>query len=84
MIFPACWPNRTGWCCKAFTISNGGLLPNLRIVCISDTHGMHSELRVPDGDILIHAGDFMASGNTTKEIASFNDWLASSPTRTRS
>ena len=28
----------------------------LRIVCISDTHGLHEEAPVPDGDILIHAG----------------------------
>lgn len=35
----------------------------LRIVHISDTHGLHWEMleegRIPDGDILIHSGDFM-------------------------
>ena len=31
----------------------------LRIVCISDTHNNHRLLKtIPDGDILIHAGDF--------------------------
>jgi len=44
-------------------------------VCISDTHGQHAKLSVPDGDILIHAGDFMAFGDTPKEIADFNHWL---------
>ena len=29
----------------------------IRVVCISDTHGLYN-FPVPDGDILIHAGDF--------------------------
>ncbi|MES1908994.1 MAG: hypothetical protein MHM6MM_001815 [Cercozoa sp. M6MM] len=33
---------------------------SLRIVCISDTHKRHKEYEriIPDGDILVHAGDF--------------------------
>ncbi|CAM9987081.1 unnamed protein product [Ectocarpus sp. 4 AP-2014] len=32
----------------------------LRVVCLSDTHGKHHAMRhtIPDGDILIHCGDF--------------------------
>ena len=30
----------------------------MRIVLISDTHGLHRQLDVPNGDMLIHAGDF--------------------------
>ena len=30
----------------------------MRFVIISDTHGLHQELELPEGDILIHAGDF--------------------------
>jgi predicted phosphodiesterase len=30
----------------------------MRIVLISDTHGLHRQLEVPPGDLLIHAGDF--------------------------
>ena len=30
----------------------------MRIVLISDTHGLHRQLDVPAGDLLIHAGDF--------------------------
>jgi predicted phosphodiesterase len=44
----------------------------VRIVCISDTHGQHANLSVPDGDILIHAGDFAAFGETPIEIIDFN------------
>lgn len=34
----------------------------LKVVCISDTHGTHASVQVPDGDILIHAGDFTKVG----------------------
>jgi len=35
-----------------------------RIVALSDTHGIHDKLKypVPDGDILIHCGDFCIHG----------------------
>ena len=48
---------------------------NLRIVCLSDTHNAHDELRIPDGDILIHAGDFTGRGHWT-EVESFGKFLA--------
>jgi len=35
---------------------------DLRIVCLADTHGFHDRLAVPDGDILVHAGDVTARG----------------------
>jgi len=34
----------------------------MRLVCISDTHGDHEKLELPEGDVLIHAGDFSAHG----------------------
>ena len=46
----------------------------MKIVCISDTHGKHSQVEVPDGDILIHAGDFCNWG-TSSEVKDFNKWL---------
>jgi Icc-related predicted phosphoesterase len=54
-------------------------MSRVRIVCISDTHGQHTKLRVPDGDILIHAGDFMTFGDMPKEIVDFNQWLGERP-----
>jgi Icc-related predicted phosphoesterase len=56
-------------------------MPQVRIVCISDTHGQHAKLSVPDGDILIHAGDFAAFGDTPIEIIDFNQWLGTLPHR---
>lgn len=44
-----------------------------RIVCISDTH-TRRDFKVPDGDILIHAGDLTFQG-TLEEIAKEAQWL---------
>ncbi|EAY31437.1 metallophosphatase domain-containing protein [Microscilla marina] len=52
----------------------------MKIVCISDTHGKHSQIAVPEGDLLIHAGDLSARGRP-KEIRRFNNWLATLPHR---
>jgi Icc-related predicted phosphoesterase len=46
----------------------------MRIVFISDTHGKHRDLKIPDGDMLIHAGDCSMTGSV-EQIASFNNWL---------
>lgn len=40
----------------------------VRIVAVSDTHNHHRSLQVPDGDILIHAGDFTIHGQTSHII----------------
>lgn len=58
-----------------------GKLLRVRIVCISDTHGQHAKVSVPDGDLLIHAGDFMAFGDSPKEVVDFNQWLGKQPHR---
>ena len=54
-------------------------MAKVRIICISDTHGQHAGLRLPDGDILIHAGDFMTYGNAPREIIDFDAWLGRQP-----
>lgn len=41
-----------------------------KIVCISDTHTQLSDISVPDGDILIHAGDALNRG-TEEEFMKF-------------
>ena len=52
----------------------------IRIVAVSDTHSRHRELVVPDGDILIHAGDATMAG-TVRELIEFNAWLGALPHR---
>ena len=50
----------------------------MRIVCISDTHGLHDGLEVPDGDLLLHAGDATKHGSL-EEVAAFNRFLGELP-----
>jgi Icc-related predicted phosphoesterase len=47
----------------------------LRVVLISDTHGLHKWLDVPDGDLLIHAGDFSRGQGSLDQVRDFNAWL---------
>ena len=53
----------------------------MRIVLISDTHGLHRELDVPGGDMLIHAGDFTLNSKPPSIVSDFNAWLGSLPHR---
>ena len=56
----------------------------MRLVMISDTHGRHDLIPdLPDGDVFVHAGDFMNSGLYPEEILSFNRWLAKQPIQRR-
>ena len=50
----------------------------MKLVLISDTHEQHESISVPDGDVLIHAGDFTYSGEASA-AEEFNDWLGRLP-----
>ena len=50
----------------------------MKIVCISDTHNRHAELRLPLGDVLIHAGDYSMRGHVA-ETEAFLGWFAAQP-----
>src|SRR5947209_8205178 len=54
----------------------------MRIICISDTHLAHQEgqLKIPDGDLLIHAGDGTFEGSLA-EMSDFLKWLSQLPHR---
>lgn len=49
-----------------------------RIVGIADTHGKHAQLCLPDGDILVVAGDITNIGKMP-ELIEFNRWLGTLP-----
>ena len=49
-----------------------------KLVLCSDTHEMHSHLTWPEGDILVHAGDFTMIGRP-EQIEGFGNWLRDSP-----
>ncbi|KAF7172819.1 hypothetical protein CNMCM5623_004948 [Aspergillus felis] len=51
---------------------------SIRVVCISDTHNTQPQL--PDGDLLIHAGDLTQSG-TRAELEEQIAWLDRQPHR---
>lgn len=48
----------------------------MRVVCISDTHKSFPE--VPDGDLLIHSGDFSFNA-TLHDVIELNKWFGTLP-----
>jgi predicted phosphodiesterase len=50
----------------------------MRIVCLSDTHNRTDDLAVPDGDVLLHAGDLTSHGKP-EEFARVARWLLQLP-----
>lgn len=50
----------------------------MRIVCVSDTHNCNEAIAVPDGDLIIHAGDATVNG-TEAEVDAFIDWFSNLP-----
>ena len=50
----------------------------LKIVALSDTHGRRPWFKIPDGDVLIHAGDMTLRG-CLDEVVKFNDFLGTLP-----
>jgi Icc-related predicted phosphoesterase len=51
-----------------------------RIVCVSDTHNRHERVRLPEGDVLIHAGDLTMRGRRDEIYRAF-EWLSKQPHR---
>ncbi len=55
----------------------------MRLVCISDTHSQHDDIDlIPDGDVLIHAGDCLGRGSIF-ELEDFDYWLGELPHPTK-
>lgn len=50
----------------------------LKFVAISDTHGRHKSVRLPAGDVLLHAGDITYKGERS-ETENFLTWFAQQP-----
>jgi Icc-related predicted phosphoesterase len=50
----------------------------IRLVALSDTHGGHFGVKVPDGDIVVHAGDFCAHGGY-RDAHQFLAWFNTLP-----
>lgn len=57
-----------------------------RIVAVSDTHGYHDSLVIPDGDLLVHCGDILLEDRGTGDnagIRAFAAWLDTLPHRNK-
>lgn len=52
----------------------------MRLVCISDTHAFHHKLAVPDGDVLVHAGDLTDWGDLG-DVEALDQWIRKLPHR---
>lgn len=50
----------------------------MKIICMSDTHNRHHDIPVPEGDMLIHAGDFSVRGDG-REALDFAHWFRNLP-----
>jgi len=50
----------------------------MKLIAIADTHGFHRSLEIPEGDVLIHAGDLTRHG-TLDDVKEFNDFLSTLP-----
>ena len=59
----------------------------VRIVVVSDTHEDHRRIQIPDGDILLHCGDFtnchhwynLSDNQIPQSLIDFNHWLGELP-----
>jgi len=52
----------------------------MKIIALSDTHGRHFGLDVPDGDVVVHCGDLCSHGNIA-DANSFINWFGTLPHR---
>lgn len=52
----------------------------MTFVCLSDTHNLHHAITVPQGDVLLHAGDVSSRGNE-RQVKNFLNWFSEQPHR---
>lgn len=50
----------------------------MKLVCLADTHNKHERVSLPEGDVLIHAGD-CTEGGSKQETKAFLEWFANQP-----
>ncbi|MCH4821968.1 metallophosphatase domain-containing protein [Gramella lutea] len=54
----------------------------MRLICLADTHNEHQNIPIPEGDIVIHAGD-CTDGGTINETKKFLEWFSTLPHKTK-
>ena len=48
----------------------------MKIICISDTHGKHQDVKLAAADMIIHSGD-MSDMGTKEQVLDFINWFSS-------
>lgn len=51
-----------------------------KIVALSDTHGCHRDITIPECDILLHLGDACEAGDIT-QLVDFFEWMVEQPAK---
>jgi len=49
-------------------------MENKKIIMVSDTHNKHNQIVLPEGNILVHSGDFSGMGKQS-EVKNFFKWI---------
>lgn len=49
----------------------------MKLVILSDSHGLHEKIKIPNGDVFIHCGDF--SHGDEQSLINFISWLSKLP-----
>ena len=60
-------PPSASWCVSHSSVRKRRSEYSGLLQVVSDTHNMHDRCEVPEGDVLIHCGDFTNKG-TLKEM----------------
>lgn len=55
---------------------------HIRFVCLSDTHDRTNSMNIPQGDVILHSGDFTRAGDE-KDVKRFESFLSKLPHRNK-
>lgn len=50
----------------------------MKLICVSDTHRKHKKVNIPEGDVLVHAGD-IGCEHGSNQLKQFARWLKTVP-----
>lgn len=53
----------------------------MRIIAISDTHGEHEHLKVPEGDVIVSCGNWSPGSGHLRDSTLFAEWMGKLPHR---
>jgi predicted phosphohydrolase len=51
----------------------------IKFICTSDTHDRFQDMKIPEADVLLHAGDFTKHKHSLQGLVRFNEFLGTLP-----